>query len=222
MRLYVWLFIVLVRDFQISGRKRVCVCAFLYTCIIHIVYKMMSRLMKWLSLQSLSRVWLFVTPRTASLQASPSITISWNLLKLMPFESVMPSNHLILCRPLLLLPSTFPSIRVFSNESEMIREAVKSQDLLSVIWRPRKITGVIQFKFSVLRTREISAQGQEKKRWNVLTPSVRQEKRLNSSFLCLFFQAFNWLDDTHPHREGKSTMVSVQILISSINILTDT
>ena len=66
---------------------------------------------------SLSRVQLFVTPWTASLQASLSFTISQSLLKLMCIESVMPSNHLILCRPLLLLPSIFPSIKVFSNES---------------------------------------------------------------------------------------------------------
>ena len=59
----------------------------------------------------------FVTPRTAALQASLSITNSQNLLKLMSIESVMPSNHLDLCRPLLLLPSIIPSIRVFSNES---------------------------------------------------------------------------------------------------------
>ena len=69
------------------------------------------------SIQSLSHVRLFETPRTAACQASLSISSSWNLLKLMCIESVMPSNHLILCRPLLLLPSIFPSIRVFSNES---------------------------------------------------------------------------------------------------------
>ena len=67
--------------------------------------------------QSLSRVQLFVTPWTAARQASLSITSSWNLLKLMSIELVMPFNHLILCCPLLLLPSILPSIRVFSNES---------------------------------------------------------------------------------------------------------
>ena len=66
--------------------------------------------------QSLSPVWLFVTPWTTACQASLSITNSGSLLKLMSIESVMPSNHLILC-PLFLPPSTFPSIRVFSNES---------------------------------------------------------------------------------------------------------
>ena len=69
------------------------------------------------SVQSLSRVQLFKTPWTAACQASLSITNSWSLLKLMSIELVIPSNHLILCHPLLLLPSVFPSIRVFSDES---------------------------------------------------------------------------------------------------------
>ena len=65
----------------------------------------------------LSSVWLFATPWTAACQASLSITNCWSLLKLMSIKLVMPSKHLILCHPLLLLPSIFPSIRVFSNES---------------------------------------------------------------------------------------------------------
>ena len=69
------------------------------------------------SVQSLSHAWLFMTPWTAACQASLSINNSRSLLKLMNTESVMPSNHLILCHPLLLLPSIFPSIRVFSKES---------------------------------------------------------------------------------------------------------
>ena len=72
------------------------------------------------SVQSLSRVQLSVTPWTAAQQASLSITNSWSLLKLMSIESVMPSSHLILCRPFLLSPSIFPSIRVFSNESALL------------------------------------------------------------------------------------------------------
>ena len=71
----------------------------------------------FVSVQSLSHIQLFAAPWTAACQASLSITNSQNLLKLMSIELVMPSNHLILCRPLLLLPSIFPSIRVFSNES---------------------------------------------------------------------------------------------------------
>ena len=69
------------------------------------------------SVQSLSRVWHSATPWTTACQASLSITNSQSLLKLMSIESVMPSNHLILCHPLLLPPSVFPTIRVFSNES---------------------------------------------------------------------------------------------------------
>ena len=69
------------------------------------------------SVQSLNHVRLLVTPWTAACQASLSITNSWSLLIFMSIESVMPSHHLILCRPLLLLPSIFPSIRVFPNES---------------------------------------------------------------------------------------------------------
>ena len=71
------------------------------------------------SVQSLNRVWLFVTPWTTARQASLSITNSWSLLKLMSIESTMPSNHPILCHPLRFLPSIFPSIRVFSNESAL-------------------------------------------------------------------------------------------------------
>ena len=69
------------------------------------------------SVQSLSHVWLFATTGTAACQASLSITNSWSLLKLMSVELVMPSHHLILCPPLPLPPSIFPSIRAFSNES---------------------------------------------------------------------------------------------------------
>ena len=69
------------------------------------------------SVQSLSHVWLFATPWTAACQASLSIANSWSSLKLTSIKSVMPSSHLILCPPLLLPPSIFPSIRVFSNES---------------------------------------------------------------------------------------------------------
>ena len=71
------------------------------------------------SVQLLSHVRLFATPWTAARQASLSFTSSRSLLKCMCLELVMPSNHLILCRPLLLLPSIFPSIRVFSNETAL-------------------------------------------------------------------------------------------------------
>ena len=77
------------------------------------------RLMNEVVVPPLSHVWFFETPWTAAHQASLSFTISQSLLKLMFIESVMHSNHLILCRPLLLLPSIFPGIRVFSNESAL-------------------------------------------------------------------------------------------------------
>ena len=77
----------------------------------------MTNLVQFSSVQLLSHVRLFATPWTAARQASLSITNSRSLLKLKSIESVMPSNHLILCHPLLLLPSIFPSIRVFSNET---------------------------------------------------------------------------------------------------------
>ena len=73
----------------------------------------------FLLFSQLSFVRLYVTPWTTACQASLSVTNSWSLLKLMSIESVMPSDHLILCRPLLLLPSVFLSIRVFSNESAL-------------------------------------------------------------------------------------------------------
>ena len=82
-----------------------------------LIYKII--LVQFSSVQLLSHVRLFATPWTAACQASLSITNSRSPLKLMSVELVMPSNHLILCRPLLLLPSIFPSIRVFSSESAL-------------------------------------------------------------------------------------------------------
>ena len=82
-------------------------------------YQLKERFFKYKGcfvVQLLSHVQLFATPGNAACQASLSFTISWSLLKLMSIESVMPSNHLILCHPVLLLPSIFPSIRVLSNE----------------------------------------------------------------------------------------------------------
>ena len=98
-----------------------------------------------MSVQLLSHVWLFVTPWTASLQASLSITNSQSLLKLMSIVSVMPSNHLILYRPLLLLPSIFPSIRVFSNEPFRIRWPKYSSFSFSIS-PSNKHSGLISFR----------------------------------------------------------------------------
>ena len=84
-----------------------------------------ANILKFSSVQSLSCVWLFETPWIAACQASLSITNSQSLLKLRFIESVMPSNCLLLCRPLLLLPSVFPNIRVFSNESVLRHQVAK-------------------------------------------------------------------------------------------------
>ena len=94
---------------------------------------------------SLSRVWLFMTPWTAARQASLSFTISWSLLKLMSIESVMPSNHLVLCHPLLLLPSIFPRIRVFSNESALCIRLPKYWSFSFSISPSNEYSGLISF-----------------------------------------------------------------------------
>ena len=96
--------------------------------------------------QSLSRVRLFATSWTAAHQASMSFTISWSLLKLMSIESVMPSNHLILCCPLLLLPSIFPSNRVFSHESALCIKWPKFWSFSFSISPSSEYSGLISFR----------------------------------------------------------------------------
>ena len=98
------------------------------------------------SVQLLSRVQLFATPWTAACQASPSFTNSWGLLKLMSIESVMPSNHLILCPSLLLLPSIFPSIRVFSKESVLCIKWPACQSFSFSISPSNGYSGLISFR----------------------------------------------------------------------------
>ena len=107
------------------------------------------------SVQSLSRVWLFETPWTAARQASLSITNSQSLPKLMSTESVMPFNHLILCRPLLLLPSIFPSIRVFSNESALCIRWPKYWRLSFNISPSNEHPGLISFRMDWLDLLEV-------------------------------------------------------------------
>ena len=100
--------------------------------------------------QSLSRVQLFATPWTAACQAFLSITNSGSLLKLMSIESVMPSNHLILCRPLLLQHSIFPSIRVFSNESALCIRWPKYWSFSFNISPSNEHSGLISFRMDWL------------------------------------------------------------------------
>ena len=106
------------------------------------------------SVQLLSHVWLFATPWTAARQASLSITNSLSLPKLMSIELVMPSNHLILCRSLLLLPSIFPSIRVFTNEKALhirwpkywVSASTSVPSMITQDWSPLGRTGWISLQ----------------------------------------------------------------------------
>ena len=98
------------------------------------------------SVQLLSRVQLFATPWTAAHQASLSITNSQSLFKLMSIESVIPSNHLILCHPLLLLPSIFPSIRVFSSESVLCIRWPKYWSFSFSVSPSNECSGLISFR----------------------------------------------------------------------------
>ena len=100
--------------------------------------------------QSLSRVWLSATPWTAARQASLRFTVSETLLKLMSIESVMPFNHLILCRSLLLLPSVFSSIRVFSNESVLRIRWPKCWSFSFSISPSNEYSGLISFRMDWL------------------------------------------------------------------------
>ena len=102
------------------------------------------------SVRSLSRVQLFATPRTAALQASLSITNSWRSLKLVSIKSVIPSSHLILCHPLLLLPSIPPSIRVFSNESTLRMRWPKYWSFSFSISPTKEHPGLISFRIDWL------------------------------------------------------------------------
>ena len=106
------------------------------------------------SVQSLSCVGVFVTPWTAARQAPLSITNSWNLLKLMSIKSVMPSNHLILCHPLLFLSSIFPRIRVFSNESVLHIRWPKYWSFSFSIIPSKEIPGLISFRMDWLVSQE--------------------------------------------------------------------
>ena len=109
-----------------------------------------SLVVQFSSVQSLSRVQLFATPWTAERQASLSITNSRSLLRLMSIELVTPSNHLILCRPLLLPPSISPSIRVFSNESVLYIRWPKYWSFSFSISSSNKYSGLISFRMGWL------------------------------------------------------------------------
>ena len=137
-------------------------------------------LLQWV--QSLSPVWLFVTPWTVARQASLSITNSWSLLRLVSIESVMPSNHLILCHLLLLQPSVFPSIRVFYNESVLCISWPKYWSLSFSISPSSKYSGLISFRMEWLDLLAVQVTLQE----SVPTP---QFKSINSSALSFLYSS---------------------------------
>ena len=114
------------------------------------VFRVYGSISLFSSVQLLSRVWLFVTPWTAAHQASLSITNSQSSLKLTSIESVMPSSHLILCHPLLVLPPIPPSIRVFSNESTLHIRWPKYWSFCFSIIPSKEHPGLISFRMDLL------------------------------------------------------------------------
>ena len=141
----------------------------------------------WQSVQSLDCVWLFVTPWTTASQASLSITNSRSLLKLISIESVMPSNHLILCHPFLLPPSIFPSIRVFSNESVLPIRWTKYWSFSFSISPSNEYSGLISFRMDWLDS--LAIQGTLK--------SLLQHHSSKASILQC--SAFFVVQLSHPH-----------------------
>src|SRR5574340_1159165 len=157
------------------------------------------------SVQSLIRVRLFVTPWTAARQSSLSITNSRSLLKLMSIESVMPSSHLILCRPLLLLPPIPPSIRVFSNKSTLCMRWPKYWSFSFSIIPSKEITGLISFRMDWLDL--LAVQGTLK--------SLLQHH--NSKASILQRSAFFTIQLSHPYMTtGKTIALARQIFVGKV------
>ena len=146
------------------------------------------------SVQSLSRVRLFATPWTAACQAFLSITNSWSPPKPMSVELVMPSNHLILCRPLFLLPSIFPSIKVFSNESALHIRWPKYWSFSFNISPSNEHPGLISFRMDWLDL--LAVQGTLK------SSPTPQFKSINSSALSFLYSPT--LTSIHDHWKNHS------------------
>ena len=156
------------------------------------------------SVQSLSRVRLFATPWTAARQASLSITNSWSLLKLMSIESVMPSNHLIFCRPFLLLPSIYPSIRVFSNESALLIRWPKYWNFSFSISPSNEYSGLISFRIDWF---DLAVQGALK--------SLLQHQSSKASVL--WCSAFFVVQLSHPSMTtGKTIALTRWVFVSKV------
>ena len=157
------------------------------------------------SVQSLSHVQLFVTHWTASRQASLSITNSQCLLKLLSVESVMPLNHLILCHPRLLLPSIFPSIRVFSNESVLRIRWPKYWSFSFSISPSSEYSGLISLRMDWLDL--LAVQGTLK--------SLFQHHSSKTSIL--WCPAFFMVQLSHPYMTiGKTISLTIWTFVSKI------
>ena len=157
------------------------------------------------SVQSLSHVWLFVAPWTAASQASQSITNSLILLKLMSIKSVMPSKHRILCHPLLPLPSTFPSIRVFSNESALCIRWPKYWSFSFSISPSNEYPGLISFRIDCFSL--LAVQGTLK--------SLLQHHSSKASIL--WHSHFFMVQLSHPHMTtGKTTPLTRWAFVSKV------
>ena len=160
------------------------------------------------SVQSLSRVWLFATPWIAAHQASLSITDSWSSFKLMSIELVMPSNQLILCYPLLLLPSIFSSIRVFSNESTLHIRWPKYYWSFSFNISPsNEHSGLVSFRMDWLDL--LAVQGTLR--------SLLQHHSSKASIL--WRSAFFTVQLSHPHlTTGKTIALTRWIFVGKVNL----
>ena len=147
------------------------------------------------SVQSLSSVWLFATPWIAAHQASLSITNSQSLPKLMSIESVIPSNYLILWHPLLLLPSIFPNIRVFSNESALCIRWPKYWSFSFNISPSNEYPGLISFRIGLVGSPCSPRDSQE-------SSPTPQFKSISS--LALSFLYSSTLTSIHDHWKNRS------------------
>ena len=157
------------------------------------------------SVQSLSRVRLFATPWIAALQVSLSITNSWSSCKLTSIESVMPSSHLILCHPLLLLPSIPPSTRVFSNESVPRIRWPKYCSFSFSISSSNEYSGMISFRMDWLDL--LAAQGTLK--------SLLQHHSSKASIL--WRSAFFTVQLSHPYlTTGKTIALTRQTFVGKV------
>ena len=157
------------------------------------------------SVQSLSRVWLFATPWIAAGQASLSITSSRSLLKLMSVESVMPSNHFILCCPLLLLLSIFLSIRLFSKESVLCIKWPKYWSFSFNISSSNEYSGLISFRMDWLDL--LSVQG-------TLKSLLQHHSSKASILLC---STFFIVQLSHPHMTtGKTIALTRQTFVGKV------